>query len=164
MLERFLLRNSGFVLSRFLEIRPVNVGAWRGKWRTSMKQAVSFLLSIGLVSMSFPLFGAISGYLDMEGGVNRDAVTVNILNTATHSSDGSWTVTTPLTHLMVSTSFETPLLQPISIGGATFKDTLHRKTGCFPPKCSRHRWSAERSKPDLYLFLQIGRASCRERV
>lgn len=65
---------------------------------------------------------AISGYLDMESGSNREPVTTNILNAATRGSGGTWSVNTALTHLMVSTSFETPLLKPVTVGSANYSD------------------------------------------
>ena len=72
--------------------------------------------------MSAPSFGALSGYLDMESGSSREPITTTILNAATHASGGTWSVNTSLTHFMVSTSFETPLLLPVTVGGVTFND------------------------------------------
>lgn len=66
---------------------------------------------------------AISGYLDMEGGSNREAVTTNILNAATRGTGGAWSVNTPLTNLLVSTSFERPLLRPLTVGSSIYNDT-----------------------------------------
>jgi hypothetical protein len=88
-----------------------------------MKQTGRFRFSIFLLSlMSAPSFGALSGYLDMESGSSRESITTTILNAATHASGGTWSVNTSLTHFMVSTSFETPLLLPVTVGGVTFND------------------------------------------
>ena len=78
--------------------------------------------------LSLSSSGAITGYLDMESGGNRAPVTTNILNAATHGTGGSWSVNTPLTHLMVSSSFETPLLRPVAVGGTTFTDDSSSRT------------------------------------
>jgi hypothetical protein len=67
----------------------------------------------------------------MESGSNREAVTTNLLNAATKGTGGSWSVNTPLTHLLVSTSFETPLLRPVTIGTSTYPDDRSSRSFVF---------------------------------
>ena len=81
-----------------------------------------------LLSCALPSFGAFSGYLDMESGADRQPVTTTILNAATHTTGGSWSVNTTLSHLLVSSSFETPLLNPVTIGTSTFTDAASTRS------------------------------------
>lgn len=76
-------------------------------------------------------YGVITGYVDMESGTNRQPITTEILNAATHASGGSWTVNTELSHFLVSTSFETPLLFPMTVGGTTYRDDHSTRTFVF---------------------------------
>jgi hypothetical protein len=86
------------------------------------KVPVRILFSVLVLSAAARSFGALTGYVDMESGADRQPVTTAVLNAATHASGGSWEVNTTLTHLMVSTSFERPLLQPVTVGGTTYRD------------------------------------------
>jgi len=108
---------------------------------------------------SFPLlsFGAISGYLNMEAGNNREPVTTNILNAATRGSGGSWSVNKPLTHFMVSSSFETPLLRPVSIGSSIYNDDRSTRTFVFTNTAYRQfaAYTFDRSTPKLSFGLYI---------
>lgn len=67
----------------------------------------------------------------MESGSNREPVTTNLLNAATRGTGGSWSVNTPLTHLLVSTSFETPLLRPVTVGNSTYADDRSSRSFVF---------------------------------
>ena len=81
-----------------------------------------FVSSLVLFSAAFSSFGAVSGYLDMENGSDRQPVTTTVLNAATHGSGGAWSVSTTLSHLMVSSSYETPLLHPLTVGSSSYTD------------------------------------------
>jgi hypothetical protein len=105
--------------------------------RNRSKTWTRFLLSLLLLSASLPSSGALSGYLDMENGTDRQPVTTTILNAATHASGGTWSVNTALTHLLVSTSFETPLLNPVTIGGALFTDGGSTRTFVYTNTANR---------------------------
>lgn len=96
-----------------------------------------FLFTLLLLSASFTAFGAVNGYLDMESGTDRQPVTPAILNAATHASGGTWTVNTPLTHLLVSTAFETPLLQPVTIGSTIYTDASSTRSFVFTNTVNR---------------------------
>ena len=100
----------------------------RPSYRRCSRQSVRLPLSFLLLSVCIPSFGALSGYLDMESGTNGQPVTTAILNAATHASGGSWSVNAPLTHFMVSTSFEASLLHPVTIGSSTFNDANSKRT------------------------------------
>lgn len=112
-----------------------------------------------LFSFSYSSYGALNGYLDMEAGSNRQAVTTNILNAATHGTGGSWSVNTPLTHLMVSSSFETPLLKPISIGGISYADDRSTRTFVFTNTAYRqfatYTFSQRTPKLSFGLFMRL---------
>jgi hypothetical protein len=114
-----------------------------------------FLLSLLLLSASLPSSGALSGYLDMESGTDRQPVTPTILNAATHASGGTWTVNTTLTHLLVSTSFEAPLLNPVTIGSTTFRDSGSARTFVFTNTANRQYAQFDFTQPTAKLSLGL---------
>lgn len=102
---------------------------------------------------------AITGYLDMESGSNREPVTTNILNAATRGAGGAWSVNTALTHLMVSTSFETPLLKPISVGGTSYGDSQASRSFVFTNTAFRqfamHKFAQKTPKLSFGLYMRL---------
>lgn len=95
----------------------------------------------------------------MEGGTNREPVTTNLLNSTTRSSGGIWSVNTPLTHLLVSTSFETPLLKPITVGGTTYKDDLSSRSFVFTNTAFRqfamYKFAQKTPKLSFGLYMRL---------
>jgi hypothetical protein len=62
-------------------------------------------------------------YVDMEAGSNGSPVTVSILNGATHSTGGSWSlVPNRQTAFFVTNAFEQPLGGTITVGGTNYTD------------------------------------------
>lgn len=102
---------------------------------------------------------AIHGYLDMESGSNREPVTTNILNAATHGTGGFWSVNTPLTHLMVSSSFDTPILKPITVDGTTYTDAQSTRSFVFTNTAFRqfatYRFSQKTPKLSFGLYIRL---------
>jgi hypothetical protein len=118
---------------------------------------MKFLVSIILLSASLRSFGAVSGYLDMESGADRQPVTTAILNAATHASGGAWSINTSLTHLMVSTSYETPLLNPVTIGGTTYTDGGSSRTFVYTNTANRQfaKFDFDQNTPKLSFGLYM---------
>ena len=95
----------------------------------------------------------------MESGSDRQVVTTNILNASTHSTGGSWSVNTPLTHLMVSSSFETPLLNPVIIGSSTYTDDGASRTFVYTNTAIRqyatYRFPQRTAKLSFGLYMRL---------
>ena len=89
------------------------------------------LFSVFMAASAPLCLGAISGYMDMESGTNRQPVNTNILNTATHGTDGFWSVNVPLTHFLVSTSFEASLPNPVTVDGVSYRDDQSTRSFVF---------------------------------
>jgi hypothetical protein len=112
-----------------------------------MKAPMKFLISLLALWTPLPSFAAFSGYLDMESGADRQPVTTAILNAASHASGGTWSVNTSLTHLLVSTSYETPLLNPVTIGGTAFSDGGSTRTFVYTNTANRQYATFDLSQP-----------------
>lgn len=95
----------------------------------------------------------------MEAGNNREPVTTNFLSAATRGTGGAWSVNTRLTHLMVSSSFETPLLHPVSIGGLTYNDEQSTRTFVFTNTAFRqfatYKFEQRTSKLSFGLYMRL---------
>lgn len=86
---------------------------------------ISLLFAVSILSLAVraPAQTPVKVYLDMEAGTNGNPVTIPILNAATHSTNGSWSlVPNRPTALFITNAFDQPLGGPVSVAGTNYTD------------------------------------------